>query len=109
MVLWHLVGAYPQLACVVVVVVAEVEVGVVVVLVLDCVVVVVSVVGGDPQPARLADTRMLSKSPLIVVAAPPKLSTPKPIQSRDWGRARPDGTPDPMPCGLSQVTAFPET
>lgn len=38
--------------------------------------------GEVPHPTRVADTTMLSKFPPMVVAAPPKLSTPKPIQSR---------------------------
>jgi len=79
MTLPHLVGTYPQDGDVVEVV----ERMVVVVDVVDAVVVVVSTVpGADPQPTRVAETRMLSKLPPMVVAAPPKLSTPKPIQSR---------------------------
>jgi len=79
MTLPHLVGTYPQDD----VVVEVVERIVVVVDVVDAVVVVVSTVpGAEPQPARVAETRMLSKLPPMVVAAPPKLSTPKPIQSR---------------------------
>lgn len=38
--------------------------------------------GEVTHPIRVADTMMLSKLPPMVVAAPPKLSTPKPIQSR---------------------------
>jgi hypothetical protein len=38
--------------------------------------------GEVPHPIRVADTMILSKLPPMVVAAPPKLSTPKPIQSR---------------------------
>jgi len=73
------------------------------------VVVVVDEPGGDPHPTRVAATMMSSKFPPIVVAAPPKLSTPKPIQSRVWGKARPAGTLEPIPLGESHVTAFPET
>jgi len=80
MTLPHLVGTYPQDGVVVEVVERMV---VVVVDVVDAVVVVVSTVpGAEPQPTRVAETRMLSKLPPMVVAAPPKLSTPKPIQSR---------------------------
>jgi len=52
--------------------------------------------GEVPHPTRVADTMMLSKLPPMVVAAPPKLSTPKPIQSRVWGKSRPEGTPEPI-------------
>jgi len=81
MTLPHLVGTYPQDGVVVEVVERMV---VVVVDVVDAVVVVVvsTVPGAEPQPTRVAETRILSKLPPMVVAAPPKLSTPKPIQSR---------------------------
>jgi len=52
--------------------------------------------GGAPHPTRVADTTMSSKLPPMVVAAPPKLSTPKPIQSRVCGKSRPAGTPEPI-------------
>lgn len=99
----------------------EVDVSVVeveVVVVVDCVDVVgasvevvgVSVVpGADPHPTRFALTIISSNNPAIVVAAPPKLSTPKPIQSRDCGKLRPAGTFEPIPLGCSQVTALPST
>jgi len=98
--------------------VSVVEVDVEVVVVVDCVDVVgasvevvgVSVVpGADPHPTRFALTIMSSNNPAIVVAAPPKLSTPKPIQSRDCGKLRPTGTFEPIPLGCSQVTALPST
>lgn len=82
---------------------------VVVVVVDDAVVVVVDVSGGDPQPTRFNATLMSSKFPPIVVAAPPKLSTPKPIQSRFCGKSLPAGTLEPIPFGESHVTALPET
>jgi len=116
------VGMKPQLADVVVdvdvdvevdvsvvVVVVEADVDEVVLGVVDCVVVVSVVSGGDPHPTRVPLTTMLSNRPPIVVAAPPKLSTPKPIQSSDCGKARPAGTPEPMPFGDSHCTGFPET
>jgi len=85
----HVAGTTPQLADVVEADV-DVVVGVVVVVVLvevDVVLVVdgaVDVVpGGEPHPTRLALTMMSSNRPPIVVAAPPKLSTPNPIQSSD--------------------------
>jgi len=100
----------------VVVPVVEVDVKVVVV---DCVVDVVGASvevvgasvdpGADPHPTRFVLTTMSSKNPAMVVAAPPKLSTPKPIQSRDCGKLRPAGTFEPIPLGWSQVTAFPST
>jgi len=109
----HVAGIKPQLADVVEVDV-DVVVGEVVVVVLvevDVVDGVVDVVvpGGEPHPTRFALTMMSSNRPPIVVAAPPKLSTPNPIQSRDCGRARPEGTPDPMPLGESQTTGVPDT
>jgi len=105
----HFVGTKPQVAVVVVVVV-----GTVVVVVEGKVVEVVEVVlvestGGDPHPTRVAETTMLSKLPPIVVAAPPKLSTPKPIQSSCDGNCLPEGTFEPIFCGESHVTGFPET
>jgi len=86
----HVAGTTPQLADVVEADV-DVVVGVVVVVVLvevDVVLVVdgavdVVVPGGEPHPTRLALTMMSSNRPPIVVAAPPKLSTPNPIQSSD--------------------------
>merc|ERR1719499_2003512 len=78
--------------------------GIVVVVVDDAVVVVVDVSGGDPQPTRFNATLMSSKFPPIVVAAPPKLSTPKPIQSRFCGKSLPAGTLEPIPFGESHVT-----
>merc|ERR1719204_1319505 len=114
----HASGIKPQIADVVeadvdvvvgeVVVVVLVEVDVVLVVV-DGVVVVVVVPGGEPHPTRFALTMMSSNRPPIVVAAPPKLSTPNPIQSRDCGNARPEGTPEPMPLGESQTTGVPDT
>jgi len=65
--------------------------------------------GADPHPTRFVLTTMSSNNPAMVVAAPPKLSTPKPIQSRDCGKLRPAGTFEPIPLGWSQVTAFPST
>jgi len=106
----HFDGTKPQVDVVVVVVgtvVVVVVEGKVVVEVVE--VVVVSVPGGDPHPTRVAETTMLSKVPPIVVAAPPKLSTPKPIQSRFEGNCLPEGTFEPMFCGESHVTGFPET
>jgi len=106
----------PQVAVVVDVVERMVDVGVVVVdvetlVVVGAVVVVVvsTVPGADPQPTRVAETRMLSNLPPMVVPAPPKLSTPKPIQSRLCGNCRPDGTLEPIFCGESQVTGLPAT
>jgi hypothetical protein len=87
----HVSGTNPQVGGVDVdVVVVSVVEGVVVVSVVDVDVVVVDVAcevdevltGEVPHPTRVADTKMLSKFPPMVVAAPPKLSTPKPIQSR---------------------------
>jgi len=109
----HVAGIKPQLADVVEVDV-DVVVGEVVVVVLvevDVVDGVVDVVvpGGEPHPTRFALTMMSSNRPPIVVAAPPKLSTPNPIQSRDCGKARPEGTPEPMPLGESQTTGVPDT
>jgi len=104
----HLFGMKPQLPPVV-------EIAVLVEVVDDDVVVDSSVVlvvvgpGGEPHPTRLAETRISSNSPPMVVAAPPKLSTPKPIQSRFSGRDRPVGTFDPIPEGESQLTAAPDT
>merc|ERR1719403_31234 len=72
-------------------------------------VVLVESTGGDPHPTRVAETTMLSKLPPIVVAAPPKLSTPKPIQSRFEGNCLPEGTFEPIFCGESHVTGLPET
>jgi len=92
--------------------VVEVDVKVVVVDVVGASVEVVGVSvvpGADPQPTRFALTIMSSNNPAIVVAAPPKLSTPKPIQSRDCGKLRPTGTFEPIPLGCSHVTAFPST
>jgi len=92
--------------------VVEVDVKVVVVDVVGASVEVVGVSvvpGADPHPARFALTIMSSNNPAIVVAAPPKLSTPKPIQSRDCGKLRPTGTFEPIPLGCSQVTALPST
>jgi len=80
MTLLHFVGMKPQVDVVVVGVVGRM---VVVDEVVDEVMLVVSMVPGeDPHPTRVAETSMLSKLPPMVVAAPPKLSTPKPIQSR---------------------------
>jgi len=112
--LLHFGGAKPQVDVVVVVVVGRVvvvvEEGKVVEVVEVVVVLVVSTVsGGEPHPTRVADTTMLSKLPEIVVAAPPKLSTPKPIQSRFEGNCLPEGTFEPIFCGESHVTGFPET
>jgi len=82
----HLAGMKPQLASVVVVDVAAVDVVVVEVavvdVVVDSVVLVVMGPGGEPHPTRVEETTISSNSPPMVVAAPPKLSTPKPIQSR---------------------------
>merc|ERR1719499_2249111 len=78
--------------------------GIAVVVVVDDAVVVVDVSGGDPQPTRFNATLMSSKFPPIVVAAPPKLSTPKPIQSRFCGKSLPAGTLEPIPFGESHVT-----
>lgn len=113
----HVAGIKPQLADVVevdvdvvvgeVVVVVLVEVDVVLVVVDGVVDVVVP--GGEPHPTRFALTITSSNRPPIVVAAPPKLSTPNPIQSRDCGKARPEGTPEPMPLGESQTTGVPDT
>jgi len=92
--------------------VVEVDVEVVVVDVVGASVEVVGVSvvpGADPHPTRFALTIMSSNNPAIVVAAPPKLSTPKPIQSRDCGKLRPTGTFEPIPLGCSQVTALPST
>lgn len=93
----------------VLVVVVVVEGKVVEVVEVVVVVVVSTVPGGDPHPTRVAETTMLSKLPPIVVAAPPKLSTPKPIQSRFEGNCRPEGTLEPIFCGESHVTGVPET
>lgn len=93
---------YPQLDDVVVVVEMTVVELVDVAPVVDVVggsVELVGFSGAAPHPTRAALTMILSKRPPIVVAAPPKLSTPKPIQSRDCGKARPVGTFDPMPLG----------
>jgi len=107
MTLSHFAGIKPHVDLVVVVVVGRL---VVVVVVVDELVVVVSTVPGeDPHPTRVAETSMLSKLPPMVVAAPPKLSTPNPIQSRVSGNGLPDGTLEPIPCGESQVTGFPDT
>lgn len=91
-----------------VVVPVVVDVGVVVDAIVDVLGVSVDS-GADPHPTRSALTTILSNRPPMVVAAPPKLSTPKPTQSRDCGKLRPVGTPEPMPLGWSQVTAFPST
>merc|ERR1719184_625319 len=108
---------FPVAGLVVVVVVLELavvvvvlELAVVVVVVDDSVVDVVSMVpGGDPHPTRLALTTISSSLPSMDVPAPPKLSTPNPIQSSDCGSARPAGTPEPMPLGESQTTGLPPT
>jgi len=105
----HFVGTKPQVAGVVVVVVGTVVVEGKVVEVVDVDVVLVESTGGDPHPTRVAETTMLSKLPPIVVAAPPKLSTPNPIQSRFPGNCLPEGTFEPIFCGESHVTGFPET
>jgi len=107
----HFVGTKPQVAVVVVVVVGTVVVVVEgkVVEVVEVDVVLVESTGGDPHPTRVAETTMLSKLPPMVVAAPPKLSTPKPIQSRFAGNCLPEGTFEPIFCGESHVTGFPET
>jgi hypothetical protein len=107
----HFVGTKPQVAVVVVMVVGTVVVVVEgkVVEVVEVDVVLVESTGGDPHPTRVAETTMLSKLPPIVVAAPPKLSTPKPIQSRLGGNCLPEGTFEPIFCGESHVTGFPET
>jgi len=55
--------------------------------------------GAVPHPTRTPLTTMSSNNPPVVVAAPPKLSTPKPIQSRDCGKLRPAGTFEPIPLG----------
>merc|ERR1712012_542670 len=103
MALLHFGGTKPQVDVVV-------EEGKVVEVVEVVVVLVVSTVpGGEPHPTRVAETTMLSKLPEIVVAAPPKLSTPKPIQSRFEGNCLPEGTFEPIFCGESHVTGFPET
>jgi len=52
--------------------------------------------GGEPHPTRVEDTTMSSTLPPMVVAAPPKLSTPKPIQSSVCGKSRPAGTLEPI-------------
>jgi len=109
MTLSHFVGIKPHVDVVVVVVVGRLVVVVVVDVVDELVVVVSTVPGEDPHPTRVAETSMLSKLPPMVVAAPPKLSTPNPIQSRVSGNGLPVGTLEPIPCGESQVTAFPET
>lgn len=105
----HLFGMKPQLDPVVEIAVLVVEVVDDDVVVVNSVVLVVIGPGGEPHPTRLAETRISSNSPPMVVAAPPKLSTPKPIQSRFSGRDRPVGTFDPIPEGESQVTAAPDT
>merc|ERR1719447_931768 len=103
MTLSHFVGIKPHVDVVVVVVVGRLVVVVVdVVDELVDVVVVSTVPGEDPHPTRVAETSMLSKLPPMVVAAPPKLSTPNPIQSRVSGNGLPDGTLEPIPCGESQ-------
>jgi len=81
--LLHFAGMKPQDEVVVVGEVGRLVVVVVEVVDETVVVVVVSMVPGEsPHPTRVAVTSMLSKFPPMVVAAPPKLSTPKPIQSR---------------------------
>jgi hypothetical protein len=105
----HVSGTNPQVGGVDVDVVESVvvegvvdTVEVVVVEVVDTIEVVVACevdevpTGGEPHPTRVAATTMSSKLPPMVVAAPPKLSTPKPIQSRDCGKSRPVGTPEPI-------------
>jgi len=93
----HVSGTNPQVGGVDVDVVGSVVEGVV-----DTIEVVVACevdevpTGGEPHPTRVADTTMSSKLPPMVVAAPPKLSTPKPIQSRVCGKSRPAGTPEPI-------------
>merc|ERR1719499_1146208 len=102
--LLHVAGTKPQFGGTVVTGIV-VSTGVVVVVVDGIVVVVVvDVSGGDPQPTRFNATLMSSKFPPIVVATPPKLSTPKPIQSRFCGKSLPAGTLEPIPFGESHVT-----
>jgi len=92
----HVSGTNPQVGGVAVDVVVSVVEDVVDTIVVVVCEVVEMLTGGDPHPTRVADTTMSSKLPPMVVAAPPKLSTPKPIQSRVCGRSRPAGTPEPI-------------